>query len=72
MDRLMTRYEYADRVILEYRNFDLETDEYLGMVREFGTVTRVWTRGNNVTVVTDSGKTFVRDAGSKSLAKLAN
>ena len=65
----MTNYNINDRIILEYRNFDLKTDEYLGRIREFGTVFRVWRNGYNISIRTDSGKVFVRHVDSKEIHK---
>lgn len=65
----MAKYEYADRVILEYRNFDLKTNEFLGKVRESGIVFRVWHNGYNISIRTDSGKVFVRHIDSKEVTK---
>ena len=57
-------YQLNDRVMIVYRDFDLVTDEFKGMVKIAGTVTRVWPNQKTVTILTDDGKTFVRNHNS--------
>lgn len=61
-------YNVDDRVKFTYRAFSLISGEYVGDITEGATITRVWTNGRYVTLVTDTGKTFTRDKDSASLS----
>lgn len=68
------QYAEGDRVLFTYNNYDLVTNELLGTVTEIAKVIRIWptaryAKGHNITLKTGSGKTFVRDARSKSVRK---
>lgn len=48
-------------------DFNGEPTVFRGWVVESATVTRVWERGPNVTLVTASGQVYVRDRRSESI-----